>query len=95
MNNGSERMPEYPTHTSGQQHCPGPHDHSVQCWNAGWEARGAEHPAEDGGVTAIERAAEVLMDGQHFHGCPTPHGRPFDCDYCQERAASMGQERGL
>lgn len=30
---------------------------------------------------------------QHFHGCPTPTGRPFDCDYCQKRAASMGDDQ--
>jgi hypothetical protein len=28
---------------------------------------------------------------EHFHGCPTPEGRPFDCDWCQDRAAGMAQ----
>ena len=27
--------------------------------------------------------------GSHFQGCPSPFGRPFDCDYCQERARAM------
>lgn len=34
-------------------------------------------------------AADAAASDEHFHGCPDPTGRPFDCDYCQERAASM------
>ena len=33
---------------------------------------------------------EPRSDDSHFHGCPTPQGRPFDCDYCQERARGRG-----
>lgn len=29
--------------------------------------------------------------GEHFHGCPTPVGRPFDCDWCQERYRGMSE----
>lgn len=31
-------------------------------------------------------------EDQHFHGCPTPVGPPFECDYCQDRSASMAGE---
>ena len=57
----------------------------------------------DRGIVAIAReirdAAHELhrvilqVEGDHFHGCPTPTGRPFDCDYCQDRAANMGGVR--
>lgn len=39
---------------------------------------------------AANDARNLETHGSHFHGCPTPMGRPFDCDYCQERARSMG-----
>lgn len=31
------------------------------------------------------------VGSEHFHGCPTPTGRPFDCDWCQQRAAGMAE----
>lgn len=34
----------------------------------------------------------ALEPAGHFHGCPEPVGRPFDCPFCQDRAASMSGE---
>lgn len=36
--------------------------------------------------------SQEAWENVHFHGCPTPTGRPFDCDYCQDRARSMSGE---
>jgi hypothetical protein len=31
------------------------------------------------------------LAAEHFHGCPDPTGRPFDCDWCQDRARGMSE----
>lgn len=45
--------------------------------------------------TAVDAAwpiPTVFEAAEHFHGCPDPTGRPFDCDWCQDRARGMSGE---
>lgn len=81
-------------HTSGQQHCPGPHDHCVQCWNAGWEARGAEHPAEDGGVAAVS-AGERHIVVSYQPGSVNLRVLPPDATMGQADADALSAAAGL
>jgi hypothetical protein len=63
---------------------------------AAWAAAGYpfDGPRADAREAVFARLHAWNVAREHFHGCPTPSGRPFDCDYCQQRSASMAADRG-